>query len=159
MNDELNTMEFELQSKKTEDKMAILEDIFSNGSSDEKDTFDLTQNLPFQDTAVTDYNINNYEFSTQQAEPSLDDTQEIRNVELDELKNLKERIKDMEKTHELSESGQSKGKQMVKTAHPNVNFSNDIKEITTSFVNCFVLSFVTAAIGAGWLANLILHLR
>ena len=163
MKDEIDTMQFERINKETEDKMAILEDIFNSGE-DRYDQFELTQNLPFQDTAdyqkdelVPDYDINKYNFSG----GTLDDTKKIDGVQLEELKKLRNQIEEMDtgddKNH--SNDSQSKGKQKVLTSHPGVSFGQDVKEIYTSFVNCFVLSFVTAAIGAGWLVNLILHIK
>ena len=134
----------------TENKMAILEDIFNSSSDDKRDEFDLTQNLPFQDLASSDY-----------IAPTTDEmehTKEIDSVELDKLRRLKEQISEMDEDPQLSE-GETKGKQKVLSNHPGVKFSDDVAEITSSFMNCFALAFVTAAIGAGWLVNLIMHIK
>lgn len=134
----------------TENKMAILEDIFNSSSDDKRDEFDLTQNLPFQDLASSGY-----------ITPTTDEmehTKEIDSVELDKLRRLKEQISEMNENSQLNE-GETKGKQKVLSNHPGVRFSDDVAEITSSFMNCFALAFVTAAIGAGWLVNLIMHIK
>lgn len=147
----------------TEEKMAVLEDIFSsNDSYSNDDDFNLTKNLPFQDTAsYSKINPDLIVDNTTTSDP-LDKTQEIDNVELEELRRLKDELRKLddsadEKSQETN-SSQSKGKQKVLTANPKIKYSEDINQIVTSFISCFALAFVTASIGAGWLLYLVNHL-
>ena len=172
MNDEQNNLNSYLNSfsssedenkmdKSVEEKMAVLEDIFSSNKSDEDESFSLETNLPFQNTTSFS-KIENNSFDSDS--DSLTQTKEISTVELEQLKRLKEQLNALENSNAVQNDGQSKGKQKVLTSNPNVKYSSeihsdDVSQIVSSFMSCFVLAFVTAAIGTGWLINLIIHLK
>ena len=165
----LSNSEDDKMDKSVEEKMAVLEDIFSSNSQEDDDLFNLEDNLPFQNTGsfseIKDDSIvnksldqKNYNSANNNSD-NLEQTKEIKNVELEELKNLKEQLKAMNNNELNQGNDQSKGKQKVLTSNPNIKYSDDVSQIVSSFISCFVLAFITAAIGTGWLINLIIHLK
>ena len=94
----------------------------------------------------------------------LDQTSEISGVNLEELKAIQAELKkaieedSFTDTNPLENAGdsQSKGKSLVKATKQGRAFSNG--SMTKTFLDCTILGFVTAAMGFGWLINIINHI-
>lgn len=84
----------------------------------------------------------------------LEDTQDIKKIELLELKELLAKRYEEKETEKEETSSEEKGK-VLKKALPGRKMSEDVEQIVTSFISCFVLALVTASIGAGWLLYII----
>lgn len=82
----------------------------------------------------------------------LEDTKDIKEAELLELKKL---ISDLRS--ERTEEAPKGGKVLKKSLHK-PKMSEDIEQIVSSFISCFVLALVTATIGTGWLLYIINHI-
>ncbi len=145
MKEEGITPKEEKQNIETNKRREILENYF-NGNYSIDDYEDTTSFKPFKDS--TD---------------ELEKTGQIDEVGLEELKNLVAQLKALDYDNEEKEEAPSKGK-VKKKVHPNYKAqaeeeqNSDMKEITNSFINCFVLALVTAAIGTGWLLYIINHI-
>ncbi|MBR2840646.1 MAG: hypothetical protein IKF01_02115 [Bacilli bacterium] len=86
-------------------------------------------------------------------EDPLEKTQDIKKVELLELKELL--AKRYDERQKDDNSSQEKGK-VLKKSLP--GYKSDAEQILTSFISCFLLALVTAFIGTGWLIYIINHI-
>lgn len=110
-------------------------------------------NEELQDRRLKD-NINTLNSMTEILfeEDPLEKTKDINIIDI-----KKRMIEDLEKSRNDKPTSNKKGK-VKKKALPNIKLSEDIEQIGTSFLNCFILSLVTASIGTGWLLYLINHI-
>ena len=166
-----NTSSESLQNKRTEENIAALEDIFKGPS------FEDTINLNSYNDYSSDSNTGNLDFSSVQKNESsvdpLEKTSEINNVDLETLRNYSRMLHEAtdEPKEEVQSSSQAYGgKQKVLSTNPvnkyseinkysEVNkYSEDVSQIASSFMGCFVLAFVTAGIGVGWILYILMHI-
>lgn len=99
-------------------------------------------------------NAINSMFEDKNEKDPLEDTMDIKKVELTELKELLARRYSEKEEDNHSEE---KGKVLKKTL-TNVKMSEDVEQIVNSFISCFILALVTASIGTGWLLYIINHI-
>lgn len=91
-------------------------------------------------------------------------TQEIDNVSLDKLKEIQAELhklaEDQQEPEETLDSNQnmSKGKTLVKATKEGRAFAISNGSLTKTFLDCVVLCFVTAAMGLGFLLNILYHI-
>ena len=143
----LNSMNPEATTSK---KIDTLIQLFDEAPSRSDDSFSLNDESTL--THITD------------TDNPLDQTSEISGVNLEELKAIQAELKkaieeeSFTDTNSLENAGdsQSKGKSLVKATKQGRAFSNG--SMTETFKNCTILGFVTAAMGFGWLINIINHI-
>ena len=140
----------EKQNIETNKRREILENYFNGTYTSRSERYeDTTSFKPFKDSQ----------------EDELEKTGEIDEVGIEELKKLVAQLKELDYDNEEKEQPEtpSKGK-VLKKVNPNYKQpkedtpTDDMKEITNSFISCFVLALITAAIGTGWLLYIINHL-
>ena len=140
------------QYKLTEEKIDLLEEILNQGSKLSDTSNDYSLNTDNKDDNQTEYLFD-----------PMEDTRDINSIQM-EIESLRlareeaQKIAEDNNTLDDSNNSQSKGKQKVLSTNPNIKY-DDVREITSSFISCFVLAFVTASIGTGWLLNLINLIR
>ncbi len=154
------TQEMRMDAATTDKKDFIINKL--NSIIDENDSNDLTAELPFQNTAKIQSNILSIfgdadDIRSDDIDEDMDDTMDISGVDLQGM--MEQDLQNNESKKD--DQGMEKGKQLVKTkpGAPSYSGSNDIGQIITSFVACVQLAGITALIGAGWLVNLIMHLK
>ena len=133
----------------TDEKIYTLKQLFDEAPSSD-DSFPLNNESTL--THITD------------TDDPLDQTSEISGVNLEELKAIQAELKKAKEeesftdTNSLENAGdsQSKGKSLVKATKQGRAFSNG--SMTKTFLDCTILGFVTAAMGFGWLINIINHI-
>ena len=165
-----NTSKESLEDKKTEQNIAALEDIFKNSVSEKvfEDTTNLGSADSFFSSSSNMYdNKSSIGFSDviQKSEPSIDPlekTGEIGNVDLETLRNYSKILHEQmdESKEEIQDSSQSNSnaKVLVRSNGRYKSSSNDGEEILQAFISCFILAFVTAGMGVGWLLYIIMHI-
>ena len=134
----------------TSEKIDTLTQLFDEAPSRSDDSFSLNDESTL--THITD------------TDDPLDQTSEISGVNLEELKAIQAELKkaieedSFTDTNPLENAGdsQSKGKSLVKATKQGRAFSNG--SMTKTFLDCTILGFVTAAMGFGWLINIINHI-
>ncbi len=145
-----NEIDEERQEQVTEDKLAALDYIFNSTPASDDDEFNLTKNLPFD--------VNKP--SADEPDDDLEKTLEIDNVQLEELKKIRESLVNADS---IADGGISHGKVLTKRKPGTPNFrednQGDVGQILTSFIACVQLAGITALMGAAWLVNLIIHIR
>ena len=135
---------------KTNEKIDTLKQLFDEAPSKSDDYFSLNDESTL--THITD------------TDDPLDQTSEISGVNLEELKAIQAELKkaieeeSFTDTNSLENAGdsQSKGRSLVKATKQGRAFSNG--SMTKTFLDCTILGFVTAAMGFGWLINIINHI-
>ena len=143
----LNSMNPEATTNK---KIDTLIQLFDEAPSRSDDSFSLNDKDTL--THITD------------TDDPLGQTSKISGVNLEELKAIQAELKKaMEEesftdTNPLENAGdsQSKGRSLVKATKQGRAFSNG--SMPKTFLDCTILGFVTAAMGFGWLINIINHI-
>lgn len=147
--DYLNSMN---QEAKTNEKIDTLKQLFDEAPSESDNYFSLDNENTLTHFADT-------------TDDPLDQTSEISGVNLEELKAIQAELRKVIEeentamdTNSLENDGnsQSKGKALVKATKQGRAFSNG--NMTKTFLDCTILGFVTAAMGFGWLVNIINHI-
>ena len=102
------------------------------------------------------------DFSQSDDDP-LEKTMEIKDVSLPEMKALQAQLHEIyeEKNEEATKdeatnSGQSKGRSLVKATKQGIAFSNG--SMTRTFLDCAVLCFITASMGYGMFMYIMTHI-
>lgn len=129
-------------------------------NNEKNDYFNNTYDLKMDQKAAKNLSALENLFEQSNNEDEMEKTSEISSVELEELRELSKKLHEkLEQENKPQESSsQEKGKQKVLTNNSKIKYSEDVSQIVTSFMSCFVLALVTATIGTGWLLYLINHL-
>ena len=129
-------------------------------NNEKNDYFNNTYDLKMDQKAAENLSALENLFEQSNNEDEMEKTSEISSVELEELRELSKKLHEkLEQENKPQESSsQEKGKQKVLTNNSKIKYSEDVSQIVTSFMSCFVLALVTATIGTGWLLYLINHL-
>ena len=129
-------------------------------NNEKNDYFNNTYDLKMDQKAAENLSALENLFEQSNNEDKMEKTSEISSVELEELRELSKKLHEkLEQENKPQESSsQEKGKQKVLTNNSKIKYSEDVSQIVTSFMSCFVLALVTATIGTGWLLYLINHL-
>lgn len=152
-----------LEDKKTKESLAALESIFSSANSDGNffdDSKGSNDDLFNGGSMGADESLFN---------DPLEKTNSINEVDLDQLREYSKKlhsIMDEEETKAVASNDSdmtNSGKQKVLTAKPKPKMyddsSSDMSQILSSFISCSILSFVTAAMGVGFLLNIIIRIK
>ncbi len=142
MNNELNN--YKAQEEATNAKVDAIENLFKE-----------------QDKADQDFSAISLE--TNRFDDSLEQTKEINEIDLENLKKLSEHLHAIydeteDENEEVKETNSNeKGKALVKTTKQGMAFSN--QSLTKTFLDCAILCFVTATIGGSWFLYILNHLN
>lgn len=142
MNNELNN--YKAQEEATNAKVDAIENLFKE-----------------QDKADQDFSAISLE--TNRFDDSLEQTKEINEIDLENLKKLSEHLHAIydeteDENEEIKETNSNeKGKALVKTTKQGIAFSN--QNLTKTFLDCAILCFVTATIGGSWFLYILNHLN
>lgn len=145
MNNELNfNNNYKAQEEATNAKVDAIENLFKE-----------------QDKADQDFSAISLE--TNRFDDPLEQTKEINEIDLENLKKLSEHLHAIydeteDENEEVKETNSNeKGKALVKTTKQGIAFSN--QSLTKTFLDCAILCFVTATIGGSWFLYILNHLN
>lgn len=167
-NNYLNDFESEARTRKN---LEAIESLFGEWDDEDKNNsgeFSLdnqaTSSFDFNDSSAIQDSSSNSEPSKYLIgdEDPLEKTMEIKDVNLQEMKELQAKLHALydepvedEKTASEGQS-QSKGKSLVKATKQGIAFSNG--SMTRTFLDCVVLCFITASVGCGMLMYIMTHI-
>ena len=148
-----------LEDRETKEKMAALESIFNS-------TEGFNNNMFAEPTKDVDSKF--FDSDSNLFNDPLEKTKSINEVDLEQLREYSKKLHsimdDDDKNLTNNDSAiNNGGKQKVLSARPKPKMYNDsdsdMSQILSSFISCSVLSFITAAMGVGFLLNIILQIK
>lgn len=163
-NDTSDSNEEILADQRNQKSIATLENIFNSAGASNSDlSNDMFEGSFSKKDFMKSETSNEFSDVTFNAHDPLESTASISDVDLDQLREYSKMLHehmDGEAT-DYSNGGESYGgRQKVLTTNKRANsYDDDIQQILSSFISCSILSFVTAAMGVGFILNLIIQIR
>lgn len=148
-----NNEYYKFQEKNTNEKVDTIENLFK-----EQDEADKT----FSQISLEQNTINSYN----KAEDPLEQTKEISEIDLENLKRLSKELhaiydeqpeENTQEENTQEKNTNTKGKTLVKATKQGIAFSN--QNLVKTFLDCAVLCFITASIGGSWFLYILNHLN